>query len=72
MVPDCTNVGVGEEKANEEDKTEEGNGKGNGFCYGDKERGRFNKILNSYEGTHNFHNFTTRVKDMQILPAMWL
>ncbi|XP_068344363.1 uncharacterized protein [Pyrus communis] len=57
-----TNFSFGEEKANEEEKTEEGSGKGNGFCYGEKERERFNKILNSYEGTHNFHNFTTRTK----------
>ncbi|KAI7741157.1 hypothetical protein M8C21_018475 [Ambrosia artemisiifolia] len=48
------------------------NGDGNGedggvvkknvFKYGDEERGRFNKILKQYEGTHNFHNFTTRTK----------
>lgn len=37
-------------------------GKGNGFCYGNKERERFNRILKLYEGTHNFHNFTTRTK----------
>uniref|UniRef100_A0A5B7C2N0 Pseudouridine synthase I TruA alpha/beta domain-containing protein n=1 Tax=Davidia involucrata TaxID=16924 RepID=A0A5B7C2N0_DAVIN len=33
-----------------------------GFCYGEKERERFNRILKRYEGTHNFHNFTTRTK----------
>jgi tRNA pseudouridine38-40 synthase len=32
------------------------------FCYGDAEKQRFNKILKNYEGTHNFHNFTTRTK----------
>ncbi|KAI3797305.1 hypothetical protein L1987_32561 [Smallanthus sonchifolius] len=36
--------------------------KENVFCYGDKERRRFNTILKPYEGTHNFHNFTTRTK----------
>ncbi|KAF5200571.1 tRNA pseudouridine synthase [Thalictrum thalictroides] len=35
---------------------------GSGFCYGEKEKKRFNRILNSYVGTHNFHNFTTRIK----------
>lgn len=34
----------------------------NEFCYGDEERERFNRILRTYEGTHNFHNFTTRTK----------
>lgn len=32
------------------------------FCYGEAEKERFNRILKSYEGTHNFHNFTTRTK----------
>ncbi|XP_059636560.1 uncharacterized protein LOC132278717 [Cornus florida] len=32
------------------------------FCYGEKEKERFNGILKQYEGTHNFHNFTTRTK----------
>lgn len=52
---------------------EEGlNGSGNGeegmkeerseFKYADEVRERFNKILKYYEGTHNFHNFTTRTK----------
>ncbi|KAK2995132.1 hypothetical protein RJ640_020772 [Escallonia rubra] len=36
--------------------------KGSGFSYGEKERERFNRILKCYEGTHNFHNFTTRIK----------
>ncbi|WOH03621.1 hypothetical protein DCAR_0623020 [Daucus carota subsp. sativus] len=33
-----------------------------GFTYGEKEKQRFNNILKSYEGTHNYHNFTTRTK----------
>lgn len=32
------------------------------FCYGEAEKERLNRILKSYEGTHNFHNFTTRTK----------
>ncbi|KAK9071808.1 hypothetical protein SSX86_008237 [Deinandra increscens subsp. villosa] len=36
--------------------------KNNVFCYDDEKRRRFNKILKQYEGTHNFHNFTTRTK----------
>ncbi|GER39969.1 unnamed protein product [Striga asiatica] len=32
------------------------------FHYGEEEKERFNRILNYYEGTHNFHNFTTRTK----------
>ncbi|XP_010266077.1 PREDICTED: tRNA pseudouridine synthase A, mitochondrial isoform X2 [Nelumbo nucifera] len=36
--------------------------KGRVFCYGEKEKERFNRILKHYEGTHNFHNFTTRTK----------
>ncbi|XP_076949284.1 uncharacterized protein LOC143621879 [Bidens hawaiensis] len=36
--------------------------KENVFCYDDEKRERFNKILKQYEGTHNFHNFTTRTK----------
>ncbi|XP_054820619.1 uncharacterized protein LOC129319531 isoform X2 [Prosopis cineraria] len=49
---------VGKENVNEEEKTI----KGSGFCYGQKERERFNRILKYYGGTHNFHNFTTRTK----------
>lgn len=37
-------------------------GSGSGFCYGEKEKERFNRILSCYQGTHNFHNFTTRTK----------
>lgn len=36
--------------------------KGSGFSYDEETRGRFNRILKCYEGTHNFHNFTTRTK----------
>ncbi|KAE8714800.1 F-box protein SKIP23-like [Hibiscus syriacus] len=32
------------------------------LCYGEEEKERFNKILNHYVGSHNFHNFTTRMK----------
>lgn len=46
------------EKVNEEEKTK----KRSEFCYGEKERERFNRILKYYVGTHNFHNFTTRTK----------
>ncbi|KAL2338501.1 hypothetical protein Fmac_012947 [Flemingia macrophylla] len=49
---------VEEEKVNGEDKSTNGSG----FCYGEKERERFNKILRYFVGTHNFHNFTTRTK----------
>ncbi|RZB46041.1 tRNA pseudouridine synthase A-like isoform X1 [Glycine soja] len=47
-----------DEKVNGEDKLTNGSG----FCYGEKERERFNKILKYFVGTHNFHNFTTRTK----------
>uniref|UniRef100_A0A803LV62 Pseudouridine synthase I TruA alpha/beta domain-containing protein n=2 Tax=Chenopodium quinoa TaxID=63459 RepID=A0A803LV62_CHEQI len=45
---------VVEEELREEKKSE--------FKYGEEERKRFNRILKHYEGTHNFHNFTTRIK----------
>lgn len=32
------------------------------FKYGKEEKARFNRILKNYVGTHNFHNFTTRMK----------
>ncbi|KAG7590305.1 Pseudouridine synthase I TruA alpha/beta domain [Arabidopsis suecica] len=32
------------------------------FCYGEKEKERFNRILSCYVGSYNFHNFTTRTK----------
>ncbi|KAK7388352.1 hypothetical protein VNO78_23167 [Psophocarpus tetragonolobus] len=47
-----------EEKVNGQDNSTNGSG----FCYGEKERERFNKILKYFVGTHNFHNFTTRTK----------
>ncbi|WOL10774.1 TRNA pseudouridine synthase [Canna indica] len=34
----------------------------NKFSYGDEQKEKFNRILNHYVGTHNFHNFTTRTK----------
>ncbi|KAL9681543.1 hypothetical protein QQ045_013328 [Rhodiola kirilowii] len=43
----------GEEKHEKEKST---------FCYGEVEKERFNRILGSYVGTHNFYNFTTRIK----------
>ncbi|KAF9683199.1 hypothetical protein SADUNF_Sadunf05G0187600 [Salix dunnii] len=43
-------------------KSEEEAIKGGGFCYEEKEKERFNRILNYYVGSHNFHNFTTRTK----------
>lgn len=53
------NLGIlEEEKVNREDTA----ANGSGFCYGEKERERFNNILKCYVGTHNFHNFTTRIK----------
>lgn len=47
-----------DEKVNEQEKA----AKRSEFCYGEKERERFNRILKYYVGTHNFHNFTTRTK----------
>ncbi|MED6180857.1 hypothetical protein PIB30_013940 [Stylosanthes scabra] len=49
---------VEEMKVNGEDKPTNGSG----FCYGEEEKERFNRILKYYVGTHNFHNFTTRTK----------
>ncbi|KAJ6736464.1 PSEUDOURIDYLATE SYNTHASE [Salix viminalis] len=43
-------------------KSEEEAINGSGFCYEEKEKERFNRILNYYVGSHNFHNFTTRTK----------
>ncbi|KAK1388599.1 tRNA pseudouridine synthase A [Heracleum sosnowskyi] len=45
-----------------EEKKIDGELNESGFCYGEKEKERFNRILKSYEGTHNYHNFTTRTK----------
>lgn len=33
-----------------------------GFFYDENAKERFNRILKSYQGTHNYHNFTTRTK----------
>ncbi|KDP36857.1 hypothetical protein JCGZ_08148 [Jatropha curcas] len=49
---------VGEEKVDGEEQVMEGSV----FCYGEKEKERFNRILSYYVGSHNFHNFTTRTK----------
>lgn len=46
-----------DENAKKEEQVEE-----SVFCYGEKEKERFNRILKYFEGTHNFHNFTTRTK----------
>ncbi|KAL8088419.1 hypothetical protein AgCh_038267 [Apium graveolens] len=32
------------------------------LCYDENQKERFNRILKSFEGTHNYHNFTTRTK----------
>lgn len=54
----------------EEDKVDLENVNANGitnlenkseFCYGEEVKERFNRILKNYEGTHNFHNFTSRI-----------
>lgn len=57
------NVGKVEETRGENEEAN-GNAKSGSqkFCYGDKEKERFNRVLKYYEGTHNFHNFTTRTK----------
>ncbi|XP_031260831.1 tRNA pseudouridine synthase A [Pistacia vera] len=49
-------VGEGQLNGEENSLTE------SGFCYGVKEKERFNRILKHYVGSHNFHNFTTRTK----------
>ncbi|KAJ6829031.1 uncharacterized protein M6B38_359495 [Iris pallida] len=69
--PCDTRVSKDEEKTNlgsngavDVREIEVGSGKANGneFCYGEMEKERFNRILGRYVGTHNFHNFTTRIK----------
>ncbi|AAF88152.1 Contains similarity to a pseudouridine synthase 1 from Homo sapiens gi/4455035 and contains tRNA pseudoridine synthase PF/01416 domain. ESTs gb/T76494, gb/W43440 come from this gene [Arabidopsis thaliana] len=59
----------GMEESNTLAKVEMNNGEGEDmtkseskFCYGEKEKERFNRILSYYVGSHNFHNFTTRTK----------
>ncbi|KAH9605087.1 hypothetical protein KSS87_000956 [Heliosperma pusillum] len=39
-----------------------GEGRKSEFKYGEEVKERLNRILKYYEGTHNFHNFTTRTK----------
>ncbi|PON60610.1 Pseudouridine synthase [Parasponia andersonii] len=57
--PNAANATTGkEEKIN----SEENPAKRSNFFYGDNVKERFNRILKYYEGTHNFHNFTTRTK----------
>ncbi|CAN6886652.1 unnamed protein product [Brassica oleracea] len=51
----------GEKTPNPESKEEMTKSEGK-FCYGEKEKERFNRILSYYVGSHNFHNFTTRTK----------
>ncbi|XWS75205.1 hypothetical protein CRYUN_Cryun01aG0065500 [Craigia yunnanensis] len=55
---DMEDTGVEEDKVNLEKKPMEERG----FCYGEEEKERFNRILKHYVGSHNFHNFTTRTK----------
>ncbi|KAG8378016.1 hypothetical protein BUALT_Bualt08G0094200 [Buddleja alternifolia] len=61
--------GDGDDLETKEDKSEGENTYGpvklenkSEFYYGEEEKERFNRILKYYEGTHNFHNFTTRTK----------
>ncbi|KAK8629708.1 hypothetical protein V6N13_078539 [Hibiscus sabdariffa] len=55
-VTEMDDSGVVEDKVDVEKKEERS------FCYGEEEKERFNRILNHYVGSHNFHNFTTRTK----------
>ncbi|KAK0576748.1 hypothetical protein LWI29_022692 [Acer saccharum] len=63
-----SNVGLlNDSKVVEEEEERVNNGeekspKGSEFCYCEKEKERFNRILKHYVGSHNFHNFTTRTK----------
>lgn len=52
----CSEIEAGKVNDGEESAKEDR------FCYGEKEKERFNRILKHYTGTHNFHNFTTRTK----------
>ncbi|KAK4390866.1 tRNA pseudouridine synthase 1 [Sesamum angolense] len=56
--PDIEKMKECEKNANGHETSE----KKSEFCYGEEEKERFNRILKYYEGTHNFHNFTTRTK----------
>eukprot|EP00958_Prasinococcus_capsulatus_P022480 scaffold3166_cov399-Prasinococcus_capsulatus_cf.AAC.26 len=40
------------------------------FTYTKSTRAALNRLLKKYEGTHNFHNFTTRVKCVMPLPLV--
>lgn len=56
------NSGVGDLESGSVIREEEERKERSEFRYGEEERKRFNRILKHYEGTHNFHNFTTRTK----------
>lgn len=68
VIVECKSLENSSDLGNGSDINGVGNGVGenilneNVFRYGEKEKERFNKILKHYEGTHNFHNFTTRTK----------
>lgn len=57
-LPKESRESVEEEEINGEEKPV----KRSEFCYGVKEKERFNRVLKHYVGSHNFHNFTTRTK----------
>ncbi|XP_050222172.1 uncharacterized protein LOC126672263 [Mercurialis annua] len=61
------NINGGNKESETIEKDSEINGqeqevKASEFCYGEDEKERFNRILGYYVGSHNFHNFTTRIK----------
>ncbi|XP_010459718.1 PREDICTED: tRNA pseudouridine synthase A, mitochondrial-like [Camelina sativa] len=65
--PDSSSKAEDMEESDTLAKGEVKNGEGrdmtqSSFCYGEKEKERFNRILSYYVGSHNFHNFTTRTK----------
>ncbi|XP_022746169.1 tRNA pseudouridine synthase A, mitochondrial-like [Durio zibethinus] len=57
-VTEMQDTGVEQDKVNLDKKPMEERR----FCYGEEEKERFNRILKHYVGSHNFHNFTTRIK----------
>ncbi|XP_061375767.1 uncharacterized protein LOC133317884 isoform X3 [Gastrolobium bilobum] len=61
-VPEDVEVSLSKVDGNHLNEESSNDNEGSGFCYGEKERERFNRILKYYVGTHNFHNFTTRTK----------
>ncbi|XP_010498469.1 PREDICTED: tRNA pseudouridine synthase A, mitochondrial-like [Camelina sativa] len=66
-IPDSSSKADDMEESDTLAKGEMNNGEGrvmteSNFCYGEKEKERFNRILSYYVGSHNFHNFTTRIK----------